>query len=154
MNPGIRMEGGQGVSSLLSDPHRQASDVAMISRAVREGWHVPMDKRPHIVNRLLKIVDKETCEVMTKAGPAHLDGPADANAIAASALLQRMTAQNLGDIHHQEKQGNDDERLKNERASVMMRAMTDQDWIDIARQRNLVSKLPPRLRELAEKQGG
>lgn len=103
--------GGQGENSeilttqnptILTDPHRVISDVKLVGRAVREHWPVPAAVKPRIVDRLLDIVEKETCQVMSKEGPVSLDGPADANSVAAARVLVAMTGQNQADRHHRE----------------------------------------------------
>lgn len=47
-----------------------------------------------IVDRLFEIIEKKTVSVATKLGPVNLDGPADANAIAATRALIAMVGQN------------------------------------------------------------
>lgn len=146
--------GGLGAlqTDVLAGRTHLASDLRMMNRAIREGWDIPQEKRPAVVERLLDIVAKTEVTMMGVDGPVTLTDKADTNAIQAARVLSGMSSHNLSDIHHQEKQGNDDERLKNERASVLLRAMTDQDWIDMAVQHGKVAQLPARLREMAEKQ--
>ena len=55
--------GGQGELTVLGDPHRLESDMNLIRRAVRERWPVAANRRPAVVDRLLKIVERETVDV-------------------------------------------------------------------------------------------
>jgi len=87
-------KGGQGAPSVLSDPHRLKSDCRMIERAIREGWPVPVEKMPTIVERLTGIVAKTSVDVPTKDGTYPSESHADSNAIAAARVLTQMTAQN------------------------------------------------------------
>lgn len=50
--------------------------------------------RRNVMDRLLEVVDKRVVEVPTKTGPAFLDGPADANSVAAARVLVAMDSQN------------------------------------------------------------
>lgn len=143
---------GAGLA-ILGDPHRTKSDLRMVARAVREGWDVAPEKRPAIVDRMLEIVDKRECMVMTKQGPTMLDGPADSNAIMAANTLLGMTKHNLGDIHHQEKQGNDDQRLENEtfaQAMAAYAALPDAEKVARAVAAGKVDLLPPRLKAMVK----
>ena len=89
--------GGQGVLAVLSDEHHERADLRLIGRAVRERW--PVTARETIVGRMLEVVEKRVVSVMTKAGPAVLDGPADTNAVSAARVLVAMEAQNQSDEH-------------------------------------------------------
>jgi hypothetical protein len=75
----------------------------MVSRAVRENWDVPGEKRGEIVDRLLKVVEKQEVEVMTKEGVVAIDGPADVNAVRAARVLVAMDALNQTDYWNQDK---------------------------------------------------
>jgi hypothetical protein len=88
---------GQGQTLLLTDPHRLQSDIKMIGRAVAEEWDIP--ERATIIERLMEVVRKRSVEVMSKEGPIALEGPADANAIAASRVLAAMVGQNQAERH-------------------------------------------------------
>lgn len=96
---------GEGLQTELAtgNDHRLSSDLSMIRRAIREGWPIPPDKKTAVVSRLLGIVDKTQIEVMTKKGPAWMDGPADANAIKAASVLVAMSAETQRDIHAEDK---------------------------------------------------
>lgn len=83
----------------MTDPHRTPSDINLVSRAVRERWSIPADRRGVVVARLLEIVEKRTVDVMTKEGPASMEGPADSNANAAARVLVAMEGQNQADDH-------------------------------------------------------
>lgn len=94
---------GDGATALLADPHHTRADLRLLNRAVKEEWDVSTPVRRAAIARLAKIVRKETVTVMTKAGEAELDGPADTNAIGAASVLERMVRANQGDQHHVEK---------------------------------------------------
>lgn len=85
--------------SVLSDPHREQSDIRLVNRAVRNRWKVDEANREKIVTRLMEIVEKREASVMTKGGPCALDGPADTNANAAARVLVAMEQQNQADEH-------------------------------------------------------
>lgn len=90
---------GPGVS-ILDDEHRLSHDIRLVSRAVKNRWPVTDDVKQETVQRLRGIVNKTEVSVMTKAGPAVLEGPADANAVAASRVLGMMEGQNQSDEQH------------------------------------------------------
>lgn len=75
----------------------------MLARAIREGWEIPKAKRGEIVDRLLRVMEKEEVAVMTKEGIETLDGPADTNAIGAARVLVAMDGQNQTDFWNQDK---------------------------------------------------
>lgn len=87
------LEGG------LSGSDTVERDIAMASRMVKERWKVTPKKRQEIIERLMKVVGKDKCEVMTKVGPCFLDAPADKNAVAAAKVLVAMVGQNQEDEH-------------------------------------------------------
>lgn len=97
MAPDGKSARGQGRTTLLTDPHRLQSDIILIGRAVAEEWDIP--DRATIVERLMEVVRKRSVEVMSKEGPIALEGPADANAIAASRVLAAMVGQNQSERH-------------------------------------------------------
>lgn len=82
--------GVRGRSDLLTDELAVPRDLALISRAHREGWNVPVELRNSLLKRIAKIAEKETVTVATKDGVAQVDGPADANAIRAGELVAKM----------------------------------------------------------------
>jgi hypothetical protein len=82
---------------------RKAADINLIASAVRRRWPVPPETAAVVIDRLTKIVQKQTVGVMTKEGPADLEGPADANANAAARVLVAMEAQNQADDHLDDK---------------------------------------------------
>ena len=73
---------------LLTDPHRQTSDIKMIARAVRRRWPIPDERKPEIVTRMLEIVK---------------GSPEDGDAIKAAAVLRAMEADNMADDQLAEK---------------------------------------------------
>lgn len=91
--------------TVLSDPHRLASDIKTVGRAVREGWDVDSGTKKIVKGRLLTVLQKETVTVMTKMGPAQLDGPADSNAVAAARVFVAMNGQDQADDHADLKAG-------------------------------------------------
>ncbi len=122
-------------TTLLTDPHRMSHDLRLLARAVKERW--PVRKRDVVVKRLLGIVEKTQVEVMTKTGPASLDGPADANAVAAARVLVAMEAQNQDDQHH-----NDGETVNHKHsgavgvaAVVRQEALNDPEYLEFCRSR-------------------
>ena len=95
---GIQTPPGKGLSTpILLDPLAERKDIALASRAYRERWNIPGEARQQIADRLLKIVAKESVEVMTSKGPRSLEHPADVNSIAASRVLVAMEGQNQSD---------------------------------------------------------
>ena len=94
---------GQGQSVTILSPEdekRHQADIRLAARAVKWRWPVPEDSKSVIIERLLTVVKKEAVAVMTKEGPAELDGPADSNAIAAARVLVAMEGQNQSDEQH------------------------------------------------------
>lgn len=111
--------GGQGEGpAVLVDAHRTKSDINLISRAVREGWNVPVEGRAIVVRRLLGVVAKTSVDVMTKEGPANMEGPADQNAVAASRVLVAMDAVNQTDYWNQDKNERLDSGKATERVGI------------------------------------
>lgn len=47
--------GDQGDTSLLSDPHRTKSDLALLRRCIRERWGVPAERKRRLVERACEI---------------------------------------------------------------------------------------------------
>lgn len=87
---GVHDDGLQ--SDLLLNDTATKKDLRLVKRYLR--WDGIDENARAILNRLMRIVDKETCEVMTKQGPVFLDSAADQNAIAASGVIVQMMAQN------------------------------------------------------------
>lgn len=86
--------GGLGAlqSEVLADATHTRSDVKMVGRAIHEGWDVPADKRPALVQRLMGIVEKTTVKRWVgggEMGPTQVDDEerADAHAIGAMRVL-------------------------------------------------------------------
>lgn len=94
---------GELQTDLLQARTHVQSDLRLLSRAVREGWEIPKEKRGTIVGRLLKVVEKEEVAVMTKEGIETLDGPADVTAVGAARVLVAMDAINQTDFWNQDK---------------------------------------------------
>lgn len=91
---------GKGFSTpFLQDPLAETKDIQIMATAVKKRWNIPDEIKDAIVDRLAKIVEKQYVDVMTKEGPEALDGPADANAIAASRVLVAIEGQNQSDDH-------------------------------------------------------
>lgn len=67
--------------------HR-ASDLHMIARAVREQWPIPMDKRPSVVERLIRNATDQSVDPGVS--------------VRAAGVLVAMTALNQKDDHHVE----------------------------------------------------
>lgn len=88
-----------GLGGLLLGPTHIESDLNMLRRAIAEDWPIAMEDRPPIIARLRGIVAKKETMVMTKDGIEMLDGPADRNAIAAAAVLERMVGTNQDERH-------------------------------------------------------
>lgn len=70
---------------LVGNTHR-ASDTNMVRRAMNENWHIAPEKRPKVVDRLLKNVKDGDIDQSTKA----------------AAVLVNMTKVNQADLHHVE----------------------------------------------------
>lgn len=81
------------------DPAQTKSDLRLIRKAQREGWKISPKVKRIIARRLVGIVQKTEVEVVTKDGMAHVDGPADTNAIAAARVLVAMNGQDQVDDH-------------------------------------------------------
>ena len=95
---GMQPPPGNGLSTpILVDPLTERKDIGLTSRAIRERWNISDFVRDQITERLLKVVAKESVEVMTSKGPQSLEYPADVNAIAASRVLVAMESQNQSD---------------------------------------------------------
>src|SRR4051812_7409767 len=94
---------GELQTDLLAGDTHIKSDLRLIARAVREGWDVAKDRRVRVVDRLMKVVDKEAVSVMTKDGPVSLDGPADSAAVGAARVLVAMDSINQTDYWNQDK---------------------------------------------------
>ena len=91
-----QFSGGQGVGlAILTDSHRERADIRLAGRAVREKW--PVTNKAAVVERLMAIIEKREVTIMTKEGPAMVDAPADANAVAAARVLVAMEKQNRDD---------------------------------------------------------
>ena len=103
--------GGQGLhTDLLNDPHRTAEDIRLVNRAVRNRWGIKPTERAEVVERLMRVVRKESVTAMNKQGEAvELDGPADAAAVQAAKVIVAMEGQNQSDEHLDIKNGRLDE---------------------------------------------
>lgn len=99
--PSDRPESGdQGpLPGFLVDPAQETRDLKLLERAIRNRWPINDEHRSAIVNRLLRIVDKDEVTVMTKMGPAVLEEPADKNSVAAARVLVAMVGQCQADEH-------------------------------------------------------
>ena len=120
----ITPAGGQGEevrdpTELLSDVTRVASDCKMIGRAIREEWDVPMDRRKGVINRMLRIVDKETVQIPTKDGTFDSEYHADGNSIAAAKVLHAMVGTNQADRHLADKNARLDSGKATENVGVV-----------------------------------
>lgn len=88
------MDNNSERSILLADDKSIVKDCKLIERAAKEEWSITPERRAAVVDRLIEIIQKTSVMVATKQGPMQLDGPADANAIAASRALVAMVGQN------------------------------------------------------------
>ena len=97
---------GTGLSTpfLRDSISAEKADLALARRAVRERWPMSDAVRRNVMDRLLEVVDKRVVEVPTKTGPAFLDGPADANSVAAARVLVAMDAQNQAEAQFENKE--------------------------------------------------
>lgn len=133
-------------------------DVALVGRAVKERWPVDGIKRPAIVTRLQKIVEKESVTAIVKGELVEAELPADVNAIAAARVLVAMVGQNQADEHHEEKlskpnvpgtavqvnvmngsesQGQPNDPTHNQIPEDIQAAINDPEYVEIRRQRAL-----------------
>jgi hypothetical protein len=97
-------------TDLLNDPHRTAEDIRLVNRAVRNRWGIKPTERAEVVERLMRVVRKESVTAMNKQGEAvELDGPADAAAVQAAKVIVAMEGQNQSDEHLDIKNGRLDE---------------------------------------------
>lgn len=83
-------------SSLLVDEFQTPRDVAMTARAINEGWVIPADARPELVERLREIVRKRSVKRWVgggEMGPMPVDDEerADVNSIKAGSVLVSMS---------------------------------------------------------------
>lgn len=74
-------------TDLAAGATHRASDLNMIGRAVREEWPIPEAKRPAVISRLLKNVEKGDVDQSNKA----------------AMVLTNMSRVNQADRHHTEK---------------------------------------------------
>ena len=87
-------------SGFLENPLAERKDIAMLSNIIkRNRWPIPDEVKPQLVARLCAIAAKESVSVMTKNGPAAMDGPADVTAVAALRVLAMLEGQNQKDEH-------------------------------------------------------
>jgi hypothetical protein len=71
-------------------------DIGLLSKSVGSVGPVLPDHKTAILNRLLRIIDKESVAIACKDGGVNYDeDKADKNAIAAATVVQRMIGQNL-----------------------------------------------------------
>ena len=139
--------GGQGELTVLGDPHREKSDLNLIRKAVRLRWSVPDEKRPAVVGRLLKIMERESVDVPCGEGVFPSTYHADANAIKAAAVLRGMEQDNQRDDHHADDLKKPGTTVN---VGVQVNTMTDDDRIRIAVEAGVVHLLPPELAERAK----
>lgn len=99
LTPEAEASRGQGLSEpILMDAHRMNEDVRLVARAVKHRWPLKRSKCRGLVDRLFGITEKTAVMVTTKTGETEsVDGPADANAIAAARVLVQMMGQNQAD---------------------------------------------------------
>ena len=141
--------GGQGELTVLGDPHRLESDMNLIRRAVRERWPVAANRRPAVVDRLLKIVERETVDVPAGDGVFSSTYHADSNAIKAAVVLRTMEADNQRDEHHA------DDLAKpaggtTVNVGVQVNTLSDERRIQIAAEAGVLHLLPAELQEKAK----
>ena len=91
---------GEGTDlTILRNPadFRETSrDIGLVSKAVGSVWPVSDDHKVAVLNRLLRIIDKESVAIACKDGGVNYDEDrADKNAIAAATVVQRMIGQNM-----------------------------------------------------------
>ena len=103
---GSQILSGNGLSTpILRDSISAVKgDIGLARRAIRERWPMSDEARRGLMERLQEVVDKRVVEVPTKTGPAFLDGPADANAVAAARVLVAMDGQNQADAQFEAKE--------------------------------------------------
>ncbi len=131
---------GDGVGGLSTDilqnsgvGERQQNlrDVRLISRAVRDGWGVPAGKRKAVINRMVGLVEKTVCTIMTAVGPVAVEAPADQLAVAASKVLVDIDKVDQTDYWNNDKNERLDSGKATERMSVMpqitLRGIADGD---------------------------
>lgn len=136
--------------TLLSDPGHERADCRLLGRAAREGWDVTPAERAALKAEALRLAAKREVTVPGgEAGPVTVDN--DRNQIAAIKAVVAMTGQDQADAHHADKQEVDETRLKID-AAEMIANLPDAELVRIARTINRVDLLPPRLRELAERE--
>src|SRR4051812_30387797 len=104
----------------VAETKRTQEDIALVSRAVREGWPIPAAKKADVVNRLLETVEKRETAIMTKDGPVVVDGPADSNSTAAARVLVAMDAANQTDHWNDDKNKRLDEGKPTEITGVVV----------------------------------
>jgi len=83
-------------SDVLAGTTHTRSDLRAVARAVNEGWIVPADARPELVERLREIVRKRTVKRWVgggEMGPMPVDDEerADVNSIKAGSVLVSMS---------------------------------------------------------------
>ena len=93
-------QSGEGIDlTILRNPadFRETSrDIGLVSKAVGSVWPVSDDHKVAVLNRLLRIIDKEAVAIACKDGGVNYDEDrADKNAIAAATVVQRMIGQNM-----------------------------------------------------------
>jgi hypothetical protein len=112
--------GGEGVlqTDIAQDDTYARADMNLIRRAISEGWEIPQAKKAQVVDRLLEIAQKKSCQVSTKTGIVQLDGPADSNAVKAASVLVAMTGERQRDIHAQDKNDRIDTGKATDRVAV------------------------------------
>jgi hypothetical protein len=90
---------GEGDLTILRDPSdfkETRKDIGLLSKSVGQVWPVTEEHRIAVLNRLLRIVDKESVAVACKDGGVQYDeDKADKNAILASRVVQAMVSQNI-----------------------------------------------------------
>lgn len=124
-------------------------DLAIIERAIREGWDVPADVRTLAVDRMKKILGRDSVSIPCGDG-GTFDSVymADRNAIGATAQLRGMTGENQAERHHSDKLAQDDKHLALGVAELAAK-ISDADFIALAKKHQRLDLLPPALRAIA-----
>lgn len=80
-------------SDLFQDAKHVRHDAMQLKRALRLGW--PIKNKKAIIERLMKVVEKESVPILTNNGVFECESVADRNAIAAIDSLLAMEKQNI-----------------------------------------------------------
>ncbi len=91
--------GGRGV---LEDAHHLRADAQLLSRAIKQRWPVPPEKRGTIIEKLVKVVEQESTTVIDSEGnPIEITNAR--NQAACARVLVAMDALNQSDDQLEDK---------------------------------------------------